>query len=264
VVTLGKGGIEETRMEDYVVSGLVDYDDVSYDDHAELLYDLAGQAVRHFRGYLSEEDTRKVLRCFQRPIAQFIHAQMQNYYWEEATGYEVKVSKGFTELKPSAFTALAKEKVRDFRNSPGDKRNMAKYVFGGFERCLFPVQKFQSDSERKLAIIADRESQKWFKPAKGQFQIFYLLEGEHHEYQPDCVAETEAVIYMLEPKEKNALEDADVLAKKAAAVKWCGQATDHAQTYGGKPWQYVLIPHEAIAENATLDGLARRFAVKEE
>ena len=115
-----------------------------------------------------------MLRCHQRPIAQFIHAQMQNHYWEDAAGYEVKVSKGFTELKDCAYTALATQTVRDFRNSPSDKSNMAKYVFGGFERCLYPVQKFQSDSERRLAIVADRESQKWFKPAKGQFQIFYL------------------------------------------------------------------------------------------
>jgi type III restriction enzyme len=28
---------------------------------------------------------------------------------------------------------------------------------------------------------------------------------------------------------------------------------------GGKPWRYVLIPHDAIAENLTLDGLAARF-----
>ena len=263
VVTLGKGGIEEARMEDYVVSGLVDYDDVSYDDHADLLYDLAGQTVSHFRGYLSEDDTRKVLRCYQRPIAQFIHAQMQNHYWEEAAGYEVKVSKGFTELKDCAYTALATQTVRDFRNSPSDKSNMAKYVFGGFERCLYPVQKFQSDSERRLAIIADRESQKWFKPAKGQFQIFYLSAGDHLEYQPDFVAETDSTIYMLEPKAKNEMENADVLAKKAAAVKWCKQATDYALTHGGKPWQYVLIPHDVIADNMTLLGLAQRYGVNE-
>jgi type III restriction enzyme len=55
VLTLGKGGIEESRMGDYVVSGLVDYDDVSYDDHADLLYDLAGQVVNHLQGYLSTE-----------------------------------------------------------------------------------------------------------------------------------------------------------------------------------------------------------------
>ena len=65
VLALGRGGIEEARLEDYVVSGLVDFDDISYDDHADLLYDLAGQTVRHFRSYLSEEDARKVLRCYQ-------------------------------------------------------------------------------------------------------------------------------------------------------------------------------------------------------
>ena len=94
--------------------------------------------------------------------------------------------------------------MRDFRNSPSDKSNMAKYVFGGFERCLYPVQKFQSDSERKLAIIVDRESQKWFKPAKGQFQIFYLLGGEHLEYQPDFVAETDDSDLHAGAKGKNA------------------------------------------------------------
>lgn len=262
VLSLGGGGIEEARLEDYVVSGLIDFDDVSYDDHADLLYDLAGQTVQHFRGYLSEDDTRKVLRCFQRPIAQFVHAQMQEHFWEEATGYEVKVSKGFTELKPCAFTATATDGVRDFRHAPADKSNMAKYVFGGFQRCLYPVLKFQSNSERKLAVILDRESLKWFKPAKGQFQIFYLTGGEHREYQPDFVAETETVIYMLEPKGAGMVAEAEVLAKRDAAVKWCKQATEHAKTCGGKPWQYVLVPHDAIAENMTLTSLASQFAVR--
>jgi type III restriction enzyme len=259
VLAMGRGGIDELRLEDYVVSGLVDYDDVSYDDHADLLYDLAGQVVSHLQGYLSEDDTRKVLRCFQTPIAQFIHAQMQEHYWEEAAGYEVKVSKGFTELKPCAFTASATEAVRDFRQAPSDKSNMAKYVFGGFQRCLYPALKFQSDSERKLSVICDRESLKWFKPAKGQFQIFYLSGGEHLEYQPDFVAELDDIILMLEPKASSAMDDTVVLAKRDAAVKWCKQASDHSQTCGGKPWQYVLIPHDVIADNMTLLGLAKQY-----
>ena len=43
------GSVEEARLEDYIVSGLVDFDDVAYDEHADLLYDLAGQVVQHFR-----------------------------------------------------------------------------------------------------------------------------------------------------------------------------------------------------------------------
>jgi type III restriction enzyme len=104
VLALGRGGVDEERLEDYVVSGLVDFDDIAYDDHADLLYDLAGQTVQHFRTYLSEEDACKVLRCYQKPIAQFIHAQMQEHYWEDAVGYEVIVSKGFAELKRRAYS----------------------------------------------------------------------------------------------------------------------------------------------------------------
>ena len=258
VVSLGRGGIEEARLEDYVVSGLVDFDDVSYDEHADLLYDLAAQTVQHFKGYLSEEDTRKVLRCYQRDIARFIHAQMQAHCWVDVAGYEVKVSKGFTELKQSAYT-YSEEPPANYREEPADKSNMAKYLFGGFQRCLYPVQKFDSDSERKLAVILEREALKWFKPAKGQFQIYYQHGADHLEYQPDFVAETTATILMLEPKKRTELEDPIVIAKKEAAIKWCVNASDHAASYGGKPWRYVLIPHDEIAENITLEGLAARF-----
>ncbi|MEI7880244.1 MAG: type III restriction endonuclease subunit R, partial [bacterium] len=258
VIATGKGGIEELRLEDYVVSGLVDFDDVSYDSHADLLYDLAGQVVKHLVGYLkTEPETRKVLSCYQRDIVRFVHVQMQAHYWEKATGYEVKISKGFSELKPSAYTASASEPVLDYRQPPADKSNMAKYLFGGFGRCLYPVQKFQSDTERKLSIILERETSRWFKPAKGQFQIYYKSGADHLEYQPDFVAETEAVIYMLEPKRRDEMTDQDVVAKKEVAEKWCKQASDHAKTYKGKPWKYALIPHDVIAENVTLEWLAR-------
>ncbi len=80
-----------------------------------------------------------------------------------------------------------------------------------------------------------------------------------HEYQPDFVAETVDCIYMLEPKARNEMTAPDVLAKKEAAVLWCSRATAHAQSNGGKPWKYVLIPHDVIAENMTLAGLVSRF-----
>jgi type III restriction enzyme len=136
---------------------------------------------------------------------------------------------------------------------------MAKYLFGGFERCLYDVQKFQSDAERMLAVILDRESLKWFKPAKGQFLIFYKSGADHPEYQPDFVAEAKEYIYMLEPKMATQMKDADVLAKRDSAVKWCKNASDHARTYDGKQWKYLLIPHDVIAENMTLEFLARKY-----
>jgi type III restriction enzyme len=169
------------------------------------------------------------------------------------------VSKGYTELKESAYTHSVTEPPLDYHISPSDKSNMAKYLFNGFSRCLYQVQKFASDAERKLAVILDRDTLKWFKPAKGQFQIIYRQGADHLEYQPDFVAETEEMIFMLEPKARNEMNDEIVLAKKEAALKWCANASNHAASNGGKPWQYVLIPHDEIAENMTMEGLANQF-----
>lgn len=257
---LGQGGIHEDRLEDYVVGGLIDFDDVSYDDNADLLYDLATQVVAHCRGYLAEEDDiHKVLRYHQKQIADLVHSQMQEHLWEEDAEYEVVVSRGFTSLKDSAYTASADDEVLDYRQAPKDKSNMTKYLFGGFSKCLYSIQKFQSNTERMLAVILERDALKWFRPAKGQFQLFYQWQGRQPEYQPDFVAETETTIYMLEPKIKSQMSDGEVLAKQAAAVQWCQQASGYAQQHEGKPWVYVLMPHDVISENMTLEGLVTLF-----
>ena len=261
IVSLGRVSNTEKRLEDYVVSGLIDFNDISYDDHADFLYELATQVVNHFKTYLSEDDARKVLQCHQRNIAKFVHIQMQDHFVEEAVDYEVTVSKGFTELKQSAYTNSVNEPMSDYRVSLADKSNMAKYLFGGFKRCLFSVQKFDSEAERKLAVILERDAIKWFKPAKGQFLIYYKQGADQPEYQPDFIAETADTVYMLEPKASNQLTDPIVLAKKDAAVAWCTNATAYAATHGGKPWRYVLIPHDQVAENITLTGLILKFGI---
>jgi type III restriction enzyme len=258
VIGVGKGGIQEKRLEDYVVSGLVDFDDIAYEQHSDLLYDLATQTVNHFKSYLKEDEVPKVLWRHQKEIASFIHAQMQEHYWEdENVEYEVVISKGFTELKSSAYTTTATQDPLDFKVSPKDKSNMSKYLFGGFKKCLYPVQKFDAEGERVLSVILEREAEKWFKPAKGQFQIFYKSGADHPEYQPDFVAETANAIYMLEPKAKNMMSDPDVLAKKEAAEKWCKNASEHTAKHSGKPWHYRLIPHDTIAENMSIDMLGK-------
>ena len=220
VVALGRGGIEEARLEDYVVSGLVDFDDVSYDDHADLLYDLAAQTVQHLQSYLSEERRARCCAATSATIARFIHAQMQEHYWEDAAGYEVKISKGFTELKPSAYTALGRGADRRLPASrPRTRATWRSTCSAASSAASTRCRSSQSDAERKLAVILEREALKWFKPAKGQFQIFYRQGADHLEYQPDFVAETADTIYMLEPKAANQMDDPIVLAKKEAAVK---------------------------------------------
>ncbi|MBF0134455.1 MAG: DEAD/DEAH box helicase family protein [Magnetococcales bacterium] len=256
---LVNGGVEELSLENYIVAGLVDFDDVSYDDHADLLYDLARQVINHFLGYLEEEDIRNILRNHQKEISRAVYVQMQAHHWEKAVGYDVVISGGFSELKPCAYTVKAGQSPLDYRQSPVDKSNMSRYLFGHFKKSLYTVQKFDSDAERKMAVILEREALKWFKPARGQFQIYYKWGVDHHEYQPDFVAETADCIYMLEPKAANQMEDGEVREKAHVAVTWCQRATEYATRIGGKPWQYLLIPHDAIIESMTLEGLSRLY-----
>jgi type III restriction enzyme len=84
--------------------------------------------------------------------------------------------------------------------------------------------------------------------------------ADHPECQPDFVADANSFIYMLESKMRTELTADDVIAKRDAAAKWCKQASDHAKTYKGKPWKYLLIPHDVIAENMTLEHLAAQYA----
>ena len=255
----GTGILPEERLEDYLVRGLIDFNDICYDDHAELLYKLAGQAVAHLRSYLnSEDEVVNVLQYHQQSLVNLIHAQMQEHYEEKAAAYEAHVSKGFTTLRPNNYSAPAGESERDFRAPVSDKHDIRKMLFSGFRKCLYRIQKFDSDSERRFAVILenDKEVMKWFKPAKGNLQIHYMSDAS---YEPDFVAETKSAKFLCEAKSAAEMTDKEVQAKARAALEWCKNATSHELKHGGKPWSYLLVPHDIISDNKTLQGLAASY-----
>lgn len=255
----GDGTVAEARLEDYLVRGLIDYDDISYDDHADLLYKLAGQVITHLRGYLKDdEQVKNVLQYHQNSLVELIHSQMQAHYSESAAAYEAQVSKGFTTLRPSTYSAPAGETPRNFRVPVDEKPLIRGMLFGGFKKCLYPIQKFDSDTERRFTVVLENDDTvlKWFKPARGDFQIHYSRDAE---YEPDFVVETKDAKFLCEPKRAGKEDDEIVQAKADAAATWCKHATDHAKQYGGKPWSYLLIPHDVVADNKTLNGLAAAY-----
>jgi type III restriction enzyme len=258
----GNGIVPEKRLEDYLIRGLIDQDDICYDDHAELLYKLAGQVVRHLHAYLKDEDeVRNVLQYHQAQLVSTIHSQMQEHYTQEATAYKATTTRGFTTLRPNNYSLPAGETPRNFRVPVDDKQAIRGMLFGGFAKCLYAVQRFQSDPERRFSVVLENDSQvlKWFKPGRGDFQILYRGDKP---YEPDFVAETENAKFICEPKAANEMDDEEVREKAKAAVVWCENATKHAAENGGKPWSYLLIPHDVIDESKTLQGLAASYTVR--
>lgn len=57
------GWIKVARLEDHLVSALINKHEINKDQNADVLYDLAGQAMEHLRSRLGDDDkVRDVLR----------------------------------------------------------------------------------------------------------------------------------------------------------------------------------------------------------
>ncbi|MGN7479769.1 DEAD/DEAH box helicase family protein [Solibacillus silvestris] len=251
---------KEERLENYIVSQLMNYSDISYDDHAELLYNLVGQLVEHLKSYLpNNEAVENVLIYNQKLLAERIHEQMQQHYYQASDNqYDVRVSKGYEHLSPVHYTMVIEDGERNFRSPVEDKSKIKSMIFSGFSKCLYRVQKFDSDSERKFAVICENDPKilKWFKPSVGQLKIYY---GRGETYYPDFVIETDEMKLICEIKAENELQDEVVIEKAKAVTAWCEHASKHELEHEGKKWGYLLIPHTNLSENMSIDGLNSRY-----
>jgi type III restriction enzyme len=252
----------EERSEDYLVRYLIERNEVDYDAHADLLYKLSGQVVSRIRSYLeTDAEVESALLRHGRQLAEFIFSQMMQHYHETPLGeddFEVKVTRGFRYLESQPLNLTPGQHVRSFKQAVSPLSETRRAVFGGFAKCCATVQKFDSDPERRFAVLIDDERavEKWLKPGRNQFQIEFRS-GDA--YEPDFVIETASQKLICEVKARNELADNIVQAKAKAATKWCSTANTHAVETGGKRWLYVLIPDDQVIGSSTLDGLVAKF-----
>ena len=254
-------GAGEDVMENYIVRHLIEFDQVDYDSQSDLLYKLAGQMVERVGAYLSvPEDVENVCLVHGKELARFIFEQMKQHYWETPTDYQATISRGFQVLRPQAFNVSDPSRVKDFKQPVMPLGDTKKHVFTGFQKCCYPFQKFDSDDERRFAVLVDSNHEKsvvrWMKPGAKQFQIEYLA---GRGYEPDFVVETSTEKLIVEVKAKKEMTDEIVQTKARAACEWVGYANCHSKENGGKKWSYVLIPHDEIKESSTLAGLIATF-----
>ena len=215
--------------------------------------------MRFFSGVkeYSDDELHNILFGYGKLIADNIHAQMAEHYWEKASAYEVRVAAGFSSLKEAAYSKSKSTPIQNYRDTLQNVGKIKQLLFSGFSRCLYEYQKFDSDTERRFSVILERDSEKWFKPVIGQFQIVYKDGVEQKDYQPDFVAEDNKTIYMVETKARKDLTDPIVQAKAEAASQWCANATDYSTANNGKPWEYLLIPHDEVTENRELKSFGK-------
>ena len=242
-------------VENEIVRHIIVHDNVDYGACADLLYSLVNDAKKHFLSYLSSEETEKVMRDRQKTVADIIYAQMNQHFYREETEYKASEMRPFSRIENSFGGKIRTDDIYDLRSTLSASEVRSK-VFNGFKKACHTLYKFDSDTERKFAIVLENDKGvlKWLRPSPKQFNIYYGPGGISR-YEPDFVVETADCIYMIETKASNEINSPEVKDKARAAVVYCNAVTSWNAENGGKPWRYALISHDEVRLNSSFMGL---------
>lgn len=260
----GSGGIARDRLDNILVNELLNQPEIDYDEQADLLFKLTGQACAKFESYLDEKDVQNVVVYHKRAIADQICSQMMQHFYVEEPEYEDTKVYPFVKIEDHNFEKLSDDRIHDFKETIHPTSAIPSKVFVGFQKACHLKYKFHSKTEKDFSILLeeDREVIKWMRPAKKQFTIHYARNTK--QYEPDFVAETETDIFMVETKMQRDMNADEVKEKARAALTYCANATAFTASNSGKPWKYLLIPHDAVMHNMSFAGLAGNFEVTEQ
>ena len=262
-IIIGKGRIIIDTPERIIVNELMNYPEVDYDAQTELLFKLADQAVKKFQSYLGSENIMNVVQYHKREIGQYIYSQLMEHFYCEVPDFEKPVVNPFTRIEEHNFSKYTKDSIHHFTDTITPASLIPGKVFSGFRKACHNLYKFDSKTEKDFAIILEQPNNgvlKWLRPAQRQFNIYW--EHNSRQYHPDFVAETRNAIFMVETKKEGAIEDQDVQKKTQAALEYCKYATSFTTQNSGKPWKYILIPHNAVQANMSFDYLVKTFECK--
>ena len=238
-----------------IVNALIDYDDIDYDENSELLYHLASQALEAISANLEDKDSlAKVIHDFKKAIASSIYDQMKRHFVMQSTGY----------VKPKVlpFTGIVPQNVKEIEGygrinyqtliAPS---HLHKFIFTGYLKSYYVEYKFDSKTEHDFSFVLENDKKvlRWLRPAREQFSIYWSNGSKR--YEPDFIVETADAIYMVETKAAANVSTEEVQQKKAAAEEYCRHASEFTAENGGKPWRYILLPHDVVDRTASFEYL---------
>lgn len=256
---MSKGAMVSDKLDNIIVNELINIPEVDYTSCAGLLFKLARQVLDKFAAYLSQEDIKNVVQYRKRDIAGYIKPQLMAHFRKEVTKFEAPDVRAFSQIAEHNSYKFLQDEIYDFRETIEPASRIKSLLFTGFKKACHDAYKFDSKTEKDFAIIleGDNAVQKWLRPAHSQFNITW--DNNKKNYEPDFVAETDNIIYLIETKKEKDIPTDEVQAKAQAALLYCRQATEYTLQHGGKPWKYVLLPHDSVKLNMTFDYLVKLY-----
>ena len=233
--------------------------EIDYDNNSDILYKLCSQAVRAIKASLEKPETLgDTILMYRELIANKIYAQVKNNLTIETTVQSKPEAEPYSLLLNGNCAKEKEDEILNYKETVSAKLLMSK-VFNGFSKSCHDRYKFDSIPEKKFAEILEKPNEviKWLRPATKQFNIWYNNNSDR--YEPDFVAETNDIIYLIEIKAENAMEDKEVEKKSAAAIKYCKTASEINKPRNEKTWKYAIIPHDKTDANMTFMRLVTEY-----
>jgi type III restriction enzyme len=208
-------------------------------DNADYILDIVNQYLKQISG--TEENKRQIVRRYALMILDDIKKQVLS---------AIKTDTRITYTVQRAFITFGKQIKLikpdgevDLHKQISDKSNIRKYLFIGYKKSWYEKYGFDSDPERKFAVILEQDDKviRWIKPPLNQMGIYYAA-GQ--QYTPDFLAETESDKFMVEVKAKIDVKNEEVLLKKREGELWCKYAS--IVDADNKKWHYRLVADEHI------------------
>ncbi len=246
-----------------IIAELINFPEIDYDDNSDLLYHLANQAFDAVKENIPDDkELSLTIYQFKSAIAEKIYQQMHVHLELSTPEYIAPNVLPFVRIEDWNFSALISKGYKDYREIVKPTKDVSKYVYRGFEKACHFEYKFDSKAEQDLTFVLenDKEVIKWLRPAPNQFRIYW--DNNSKRYEPDFVAESDDSIYIIEVKRADQMEEASVLAKRDAALKYCKNASDYTKKNGGKEWNYILVPHSEVSRNSSVGHLVKEYFCK--
>lgn len=228
-------------------------------DDAEFILDVVSQYLNLING--SDEDKKKIVRRYATVIVEDLRKQIYASK-EENTECVYNVQKDLIVFGTFVKNMKADGRLNYKKEAP-EKKNIKQYLFEGYKKSYYAENAFDSDDERRLAVVLEEDSEviRFIKPPLNQLGLFYKAAKQ---YNPDFLVETSDKKYMIEVKAANQTDNEVVKEKARAALKWCECASQ--VDADGKTWEYRLIPGDKVVVGNTFKyviGMAVPIVVEE-
>lgn len=257
-----KTGYIQDNLPNIIINELMNFSEIDYDTQSELLYKLSSKAIQKFEKEFTPEEVFNIVQSNKKEISRLIYAQLKQHHYIEMPPYEKPTVYPFEKIIEHNYSKYTSDSIYPYSETIEPTSDIPNKVFTGFKKACHNLYKFDSKTEKDFSSLLEDSFVvlKWLKPAHKQFRIYW--DRNTKLYVPDFVVETQDSIYLCETKKSIDIQTNEVQSKKVAALEYCKNATAFTSKNNGKPWKYLLIPHDYVKFSTTFESLSVRFEVK--